>query len=144
MKNISRPGMKRSSSHRVLLGLIGASALWGCAPMPPLPFDLLDKGNVFHGTMIQSDRRIEANIGGKQFQGYYLLATGTAYFSGIGWRRIHPYDNRTSFVSNIARASMAAADGEWLTCEFIVEDSQAIGECRSTQGQSYQLVTQVR
>jgi len=144
MMNISPPGLKRLTSRTTLLGLIGATALWGCAPWPPIPFDLIERGQVYHGTMSPSERRVAVDIGGKQFQGYYLVATGTAYFQG-GWnRRPYPYDMRTNFVSNSARATMVAADGERLTCEFIVEDASAIGECRSTNGKSYQLVTQIR
>ena len=141
---ISPSGLKRLPSRATLLGLIGASALWGCAPLPPLPFSLIDRGQVYQGTMLQSDRRIDVDIGAKHFRGYYLLAQGTAYFSGIGWRRTYGYDNRTNFISNTARASLSSADGEWLNCEFIVDDGQAIGECKSTNGQSYQLVTQIR
>lgn len=143
MKNIS-PGLGAMLARRALLGLIGVSSLWGCAPWPPIPFDLIERGQVYHGTMSPSERQVAVSIGGKQFQGYYLVATGTAYFQG-GWhRRPYPFDMRTNFVSNSARATMVAADGERLTCEFIVEDASAIGECRSTNGSSYQLVTQVR
>lgn len=144
MMKISPAGLKRLPLRTTLQCLIGALALWGCAPLPPIPFDLIERGQVYHGTMSPSERRVAVDIGGKQFQGYYLLATGTAHFQG-GWhRRPYPYDMRTDFVSNAARATMVAADGERLSCEFIVEDASAIGECRSTNGQVYQLVTQVR
>jgi len=144
MKNISPAGLKDLPSGRTLMALLAAVTLCGCAPWPPIPFDLIERGQVYHGTMSPSERRVSVDIGGKQFQGYYLVATGTAYFQG-GWHwRPYPYDMRTNYVSNSARATMVAADGERLTCEFIVEDASAIGECRSTNGQSYQLVTQVR
>ena len=144
MKNMSPPEFGALLSRRALLGLIGVSSLCGCAPWPPIPFDLIERGQVYHGTMSPSERRVAVDIGGKQFQGYYLVATGTAYFQG-GWhRRPYPYDMRTNFVSNSARATMVAPDGERLNCEFIVEDASAIGECRSTNGPSYQLVTQVK
>ena len=144
MTNHPLPGLKSWLSSRALMGLLGASAISACAPLPPVAFDLIERGQVFHGTMSPSDRRVAVAIGEKQFQGYYLLATGTAYFQSGGWRRPFPNDMRTSFVSNSARATMVAADGERLTCEFIVEDSSAIGECKSTNGPTYQLVTQVR
>lgn len=124
--------------------ILAATTLWGCAPLPPMPFDLVDKGQVFHGTMSPSERRLEADIGGKRFQGYYLLAAGTTYFQGGSWRRPWLNDTRTNFVSNSARATMVADDGERLSCEFIMEDDSAIGECRSSNGQAYQLVTRVR
>jgi len=144
MINLSISELGRLPTKSVLAGLLGALTLLGCAPWPPIPFDLIERGQVYHGTMWPSDRRVSVDIGGKQFQGYYLVATGTAYFQG-GWhRRPYPYDMRTNFVSNSARATMVAADGERLSCEFIVEDASAIGECRSTNGQNYQLVTEVR
>ena len=144
MKNLSIGAIGCLPSRSVLVGLLGALTLWGCAPMPPMPFDLIDKAQIHHGMLFQSERRVEANIAGKHFQGYYLLASGTAHLQGGIWRRSYPYDTRTDFISNSARATMAAADGERLTCEFIVEDGSAIGECKSTHGQTYQLVTQVR
>ncbi|MCX7174977.1 MAG: hypothetical protein NT159_13875 [Proteobacteria bacterium] len=131
-------------SRWAVLGMLAAATLWGCAPIQPLPFDLVDKGRVFHGTLSPTDRRVEVDIGGKHFQGYYLLAAGTAYFQGGSWRRPYANDVSTSFVSNSARATMVADDGERFTCEFIVEDNSAIGECKSTTGQTYQLVTQSR
>ena len=144
MKNISVPNLKKSSSIRAWVTLLGVATLTGCAPMPPLPFELVGSGQVFHGTLLQSDRRIEADIAGKHFQGYYLLITGTSSFQAGGWRRAYSYDMRTDFVSNSGRASMVAPDGEWLTCEFIMEDDNAIGECKSTNQQTYQLVTRIR
>lgn len=131
-------------ARSALAGLLGATLVCGCAPLPPTPFDLVDKAQVYHGTMSQSDQRLEADIGGKHFQGYYLLATGTGYSQGGSWRRPYLNDMRTSFVSNSARATMVADDGERFVCEFIVEDNGAIGECKSTSGQTFQLVTQSR
>jgi len=144
MKNFFPVGPQGLPSARTLTATAVALALWGCAPWPPIPFELIEGQQIYHGTMSPSERMVSVDIGGKQFQGYYLVATGTAYFQG-GWhRRPYPFDMRTNFVSNSARATMVAADGERLTCEFIVEDASAIGECRSTGGPSYQLVTQVR
>ncbi|MFA6310573.1 MAG: hypothetical protein WCV99_18435 [Sterolibacterium sp.] len=135
---------KFKPARSALIGVLGATMFCGCAPLPPMPFDLVDKVQVFHGTMSQSDQRLEANIGGKRFLGYYLLATGTGYSQGGSWRRPYLNDMRTSFVSNSARATMVADDGERFVCEFIVEDNSAIGECKSTSGQTFQLVTQPR
>lgn len=144
MMNRSVFQQKFKPASSALLGMIGAAMFCGCAPLPPMPFDLVDKAQVFHGTMSRSDQRLEADIGGKRFQGYYLLATGTGYTQGGSWRRPYMNDMRTSFVSNSARATMVADDGERFVCEFIVEDNSAIGECRSTTGQIFQLVTQSR
>lgn len=139
------PGSMRFFSAWTLFGLIGVSAFCGCAPLSPIPFELVDRGQVYQGTLSRSDRRIEVDIGGKHFQGYYLLASGTAHFhQGGWWRRPFPNEITTSFVSNSARATLVASDGERLVCEFIVEDSSAIGECKSTKGQTYQLVTAVQ
>lgn len=129
------------TSAGALASLAAAVAICACAPLAPMPFALIDKAQVYHGTLSESDQRIEVTIAGKRFQGFYLLASGTGYVDSGWWRRGHGLDKRTSFVSNSARATMAAADGERLSCEFIAEAGSAIGECRSTLGQVYQLVT---
>lgn len=146
MMNPSTIRSRPLSAIPTIAAVAASIMLWGCAPMPPLPFDLVDKSNVYHGILLQSERRVEADVGGKHFQGYYLQVSGTATMQSGGWRRFYPYDlrERNYFVSNAARASMAAPDGERLSCEFIVEDTSAIGECVSTSGKTYHLVTQVR
>jgi len=144
MTNFSTVVQKWKPSIGAISGLLAISVLWGCAPLPPMPFALLDRGQVFHGSLSPSDRRVEADIRGKHFQGYYLLATGTAYFERGISRRPYAGDMRASFVSNSARATMVAEDGERLSCDFIVEDSSAIGECNSSIGPSYQLITHVQ
>lgn len=134
----------RLSSTGIPIALLLASFLGGCAPLPPMPFALIDKAQTYRGTLSQSDRRVEVTIGGKHFQGYYLLATGTAYFDRWSWRRPFPSELSTTFISNSARATMVAPDGERFACDFIIEDNSAIGECRSSGGATYQLITNER
>lgn len=123
--------------------------LWltACAPMPPVPFDLTRQQEVSHGWFYPQERRLDVRIGDKLFSGYYIVASSTAYnpAPSLPFRRWgFPGDNVSVISSNTARASLAANDGERLSCELLFDGNRAAGECKSTQGQTYQLSTQAR
>jgi hypothetical protein len=137
-------GRSSACSQRALIAMTAVWALSGCAPLPPVPFDLVDKDQVSHGSFFPADRRLEVLIGDKHFEGFYIVASGTVLSQGWWPRRGFPNDTTTTFSSNSARATLSAGDDERLSCEFLLEGARAIGECRSTSGKSYQLVTQRR
>lgn len=130
------------SALRFLAAGAAAALLGGCAPLPPVPFELLGDGQVCHGAFFPSGQRLEATIGGRRFEGFYIVSAGTA--SSHGWwpyRRL-PNDVTTTYSTNSARAMLTSPDGERLSCEFLIEDRRALGECKSTSGKSYQLVAE--
>lgn len=119
----------------------GAVALLvGCAPLAPVPFELLGDNQAFHGAFFPSGQRLEATIGGRRFQGFYIVAAGIASSHSWGPYRRMPNDVTTTYSTNSARAMLSSPDGERLSCEFLIEDRRALGECKSTSGQSYQLI----
>jgi hypothetical protein len=121
-----------------------AAILAGCAPLPPVPFELVDRNQTWQGTFYPSEQRLEAVVSGKTYRGFYIIASGTAYAQPMWPRRLFPNDTIVTFTSNAARATMSADDGERLFCEFNIEGGRAVGECKSPGGQSYQLVAQPR
>lgn len=140
--------MVRTPSRKSVLLLLSLP-LWltACAPMPPVPFDLTRQQEVSHGWFYPQERRLDVRIGDKLFSGYYIVATSTAYTPApsLPFRRWgFPGDNVSVISSNTARASLAANDGERLSCELLFDGNRAAGECKSTQGQTYQLSTQAR
>jgi hypothetical protein len=117
--------------------------LASCAAPPPLPFDLVDqKAGIHHGTFQVQDQHMDAMIGGKHFEGFYLIETGTAVVTtnSLFARRPRTFQSITTVSSNAARAVLTSADGERITCEFLLEGQQAIGDCRSSTGRTFQLM----
>jgi hypothetical protein len=117
--------------------------LVGCAAPLPVPFELIDQQSVAHeGSFHVDDQRMEATIDGKRFQGFYVVATGTAVVTTdtLSSRRFRSYQSVSSVSSNSARAVLTSADGERITCEFLFADQKAVGDCRSSTGRTFQLV----
>lgn len=114
----------------------------GCAPLAPVPFELLDTHQqVFHGRFYPADQRIDASIDGKQYSGFYIIASGTAMSQGLWPRRGFPAETVTTFSSNSARATLSSVDGERLSCEFLFDGDRALGECKGADNRNYQLLT---
>ena len=116
--------------------------LGGCASAPPVPFSLVDEGNNVHaGTFFQDHERVTAQVGGKQFHGYYMVASGSVVTTAM-WPRFRgfPGDTYATTRSNSARAYLVAEDGEKLNCEFLFEPPRSLGACKSSKGGTYQLV----
>lgn len=125
-----------------LLGVV-VGALAGCASQPPVPFQLVDQQSVAHtGVFRTQDRSMDVSIAGKDFHGFYIVATGTAVGTSdaLFSRRFHTVETFSSVSSNAARAVLKSADGESITCEFLFEGLRAVGDCRSSAGKAYQLV----
>ena len=129
---------------RQTLAVIAAAFLGACSPLAPLPFELIDDGKVFQGAFFPSEERLEATIGDKKFQGFYILASGIATSQSTWPVRRLPSSTTTTYSSNAARAMLTSQQGDRLTCEFLLEGRKAIGECKSTDGRIYQLVAHER
>jgi hypothetical protein len=117
--------------------------LVGCAAPAPIGFDLVDQQSVVHhGTIHIAEQTIEAMIAGKHFEGFYLLADSTTVTTttALSARRSHTFHSVSSIMSNVGRALLTASDGERITCEFLFEDQRAIGDCRASSGQVFQLI----
>jgi hypothetical protein len=119
-----------------------ALAVAGCAAPAPVPFRLIDDANKeFQGTLSSDGQRMEVWLGDRLYQGFYIVATSVAtteqWPSRFG--RL-PRDAVTVTSGNSARAHLASTDGQRLACEFVFESGRAIGECRSPQGKTYQLI----
>jgi hypothetical protein len=112
----------------------------GCATLQPVPFQLVDSTSAVQKGMIFPDRQsIEVTIDGQQYKGFYLVAAGAAYSETFGgWRR-GPNQSVTTYSSNSARAHLSSDKGQRLNCEFLFEGRQAIGECKTPAGVTYQL-----
>ena len=131
--------MSRSTCLLLLLP-IGLAA---CASPAPLAIELVDQQSVAHrGSIDTRDQRIEAQIGGKRFEGFYLLADGTAVTTSSGWsmRRLRTVQTVSTVTSNAGRAVLTATDGERITCEFLIDDGRAVGECHNSAGRLFQLI----
>ena len=131
--------MSRSSCLLLLLP-IGLAA---CATPMPLAIELVDQQAVAHrGSIDTRQQRIEAQIGAKRYEGFFLLADGTAVTTSTGWsmRRLRTFQTVSTVSTNAGRAVLTAADGEHITCEFLIDDGRAIGECRNSAGQLFQLI----
>lgn len=116
--------------------------LAGCASAPPVPFTLVDESNNLHaGTFFQDNERVTAQVGGKAFHGYYMVATGSVMTTSM-WPRFRgfPGDSFSLARTNSARAYLVAEDGEKLNCEFFFEPPRSLGACKSSRGGNYQLV----
>jgi hypothetical protein len=112
----------------------------GCAAPQPVPFQLIDSASaVQRGTIFPDRQQIEMTIDGQQYRGFYLVATGTGYSESYGgWRR-GPTQSVTTYSSNSARAHLVSDKGQRLSCEFLLDGMQAIGECKTPAGVVYQL-----
>lgn len=132
------------SLPRRSLVAIAAAMFGACSPLPPLPFELIDDGKVFQGAFFPSEERLEATIGDKKFQGFYIVASGIATTQGTWPARRLPSSTTTTYSSNAARAMLTSQQGDRLSCEFLLEGRRAIGECKAADGRVYQLVAQER
>jgi hypothetical protein len=142
-RSVCDPGWS-NAVRRSAQAAIASLMLAACAPMPPLPFELVAGSRVHEGTLIRAQRRIEVTIDKVRYQGYYIVAAGVAYSEGWSSRWAYPNATTTTYLSNSARASLVGDDGSRLTCQFLFEDERAVGECSSTSGQTFQLVTQAK
>jgi len=111
----------------------------GCAS--PLPFQLVDAhARVAQGILYPGDGHIEANVDGVVFSGFFIFASGSAVSQTFGGRWGLPRETETTYESNSARAHLAAADGRSLDCQFLLQGRRALGECRTPQGTTFQLI----
>ncbi|RTL51419.1 MAG: hypothetical protein EKK46_11865 [Rhodocyclaceae bacterium] len=120
-------------------------ALAACAPMPRMPLQLVDgQAKASQGSLDPNTQRLEVVIGNTRFEGFYVVATGTAQSQSFPspWpmRRSFPLETVTTFQSNTARASLKSADGQYLACEFVFQERKAAGECKETHGMIYQFI----
>lgn len=144
--------------RRALRGAVPATAallLAACATTPqPLPFNLIDKGNVVHrGLFKPADGSMEVRVGDKVYTGFYVTSTSTARSTevgvgafggfgryGYGAYGAFPSERYTVINNNSGKAYLQSADGDRLTCDFMFEGRRLLGECRSPQGAVYQMV----
>lgn len=113
----------------------------GCAAPLPVPFQLVDAASkVQRGAIFPDSQRIEVTVDGHVFNGFYIVASGSAVSHALTGRRLFPNDTLTTFSSNSARAHLTADNGQRLSCEFLLESRLAIGECRSPAGAVFQLI----
>ncbi len=136
--------MRKAASLPLHPATLGLLLLAGCAPMQPIPFQLLERGQTYQGTFQPGERRLDAQIGDKHYSGFYILESGTAYSQGWWPRRGFPSDTVTTYTTNSARATLTAPDGDRLFCEFVFEGSRALGECKSLDGKAYRLLSESR
>ncbi len=120
--------------------------LAGCASAPPVPFSLVDESNNRHvGTFFQDSERVTAQVAGKTFHGYYMVASGSVTTTSVWPRWLGGTgDSYATTRSNSARAYLSADDGEKLSCEFLFEPPRSLGVCKSSKGGIYQLVGEPR
>ncbi|MES2208252.1 MAG: hypothetical protein V4525_15825 [Pseudomonadota bacterium] len=133
--------LKTLTNKFTLLGF--SIVLAGCASLPPVLFQLIDDhSNTYAGFYDSNDRHISVAINKKQFNGFYIVSRGTTAGTAlVGYgRRIHAVDTFSEVTSNSAKAYMSAVDGEKITCDFLFEGRQAVGECKSSFGKQYQFV----
>lgn len=113
----------------------------GCATPQPVPFQLVDsESRIQWGTLFPDSQRIEVMINGHVFNGFYIVASGTAFSQTLAGRRFFPSDTVTTYSSNSARAHLTSDNEQQLNCEFLFEFRRAIGECRSPAGAIFQLI----
>ena len=121
--------------------LFAVAMVAGCAAPAPVPFQLVDsESKVQWGTLFPDSQRIEVTVDGHVFNGFYIVAGGTAISQSIAGRRLFPGNTVTSFSSNSVRAHLTADNGKQLSCEFLFEFRRAIGECRFPSGAIFQLI----
>lgn len=128
-----------------MIPLLGACALAlaGCAAPQPVPFQLVDAASKVHrGTLYPQTGRIEVAVDDRQYSGFYIIAAGFAVSQPPPFVRRFPYETITTYATNEARAALSDASGRRLNCQFLIEGSRAIGECRSPEGVSYQMVAE--
>ena len=112
----------------------------GCAAPQPVPFQLIDSASaVQKGTIFPDRQRIEVTIDGQQYKGFYLVAAGTGFSETFGGWRTGPHHSVTTYSSNSTRAQLTSDKGQHLSCEFLFEGRQAVGECKTPAGAVYQL-----
>lgn len=112
----------------------------GCATQQPVPFQLVDSASaVQKGKLFPDRQRMEVTIDGQQYKGFYMVAAGAAFSQSFGGWRSVPRQSVTNYTSNSARAKLTSDKGQHLSCEFLFEGNQAIGECQTPAGAKYQL-----
>lgn len=122
----------------VVLGLAG-----GCATPQPVPFKLIDsESKVQRGAIFPDSQRLEVMVDGRLFQGFYIVATGSAVSQTVTGRRLLPRDTVTTLYSNSARAHLTADNGQQLSCEFLFEARRLLGECRYPAGAVLKMVAE--
>jgi len=127
--------LKAISASLFVVALVAA-----CAAPQPIPFQLVGSAPaVQRGTIFPDKQQIEVMIEGQQYKGFYLVASGSAFSESYGGWRHGPYQSVTTYASNSARAHLSTDKGERLSCEFLFEGRQAIGECRTPAGAVYQM-----
>lgn len=123
--------------------LVVATTLAGCAAPLPLPFRLIDPAaRVHRGTLYPDSQRIEVEVDGVKYSGFYLLASGIGFSQPVFIAPWYPGDRITTYTSNQARAHLGSADGRNLGCEFLIDGARAAGECRTPEGRIFQMVAE--
>lgn len=112
----------------------------GCAAPQPVPFQLVDASSkVQKGRLFPNEQRIEAEIDGQLYKGFYIAASGVAHSQTFGGASPFSRNTVATYSSNSVRAQMVSDKGQRLSCEFLFDSRRAIGECRSPAGLVYQL-----
>lgn len=132
---------------RQLFAALAAAALLGaCAtPSAVYRFELIDAQSQAHAGSIDANTRgVTVSIGDRVFSGFYVRATEsvstTSFPSYWGRRTYGPTEMNSQSVSNQARAHLRSAQGDHLSCEFLLDDGRAVGSCQSPAGQRYLFV----
>ncbi len=116
--------------------------LAGCSTPQPLPFQLIDtESKIQKGTIFTDGQRIEVNVDGQLYKGFYIVASGFMHSETFGGWRSMPRNTISSYSSNSARAQLTSEKGQRLKCEFLFESRRAIGECHTPAGVVFQLTS---
>jgi hypothetical protein len=130
----------KSHLRTIIASICTVALIAGCAAPQPVPFQLIDSASVVQkGTIFPDRQRIEVTVDGQLYKGFYLVATSTGYSETFGGWRSGPRQSVTTYSSNTARAKLTSDKGQHLSCEFLLEGRQAIGECKTPAGVVYQL-----
>lgn len=119
--------------------LLGACAT---TPAAPTGFRLIDENNTIHeGALWADSRLIEVTLGESRYRGFYIVATSMATVdTWPSFRHGFPRESVAIVNGNTAKAHLSSDNGEHLNCDLIFQGKRIIGECKSPQGKTYQLV----
>ena len=84
---------------------------------------------------------MEVTIGDSYYRGVYIVATSVTTLDT--WPRFYrgfPRDTTAVVSGNTAKAHLTSDSNEHLNCEFVFQARHVVGECKTPQGQVYQLV----
>ena len=109
----------------------------GCASVGNV--QLIDESGRAHaGTFNARTKQLAGTIDGKLYQGFYILDSEAMYFHTRGPQGV---SGVARGGRNVGRAMLTSADGDVLDCGFTYSGLRAIGNCKGTNGERYQLIT---